>query len=355
MTDSIFHGLAIGLSLLASCPPGQRVVDDGLRPLDGLPRPRRLGQREHAADPGRAPPDCCSQDMELIDGDHRAHADRRAGRAASSRCRSTCRCSTSPPSSTRAAPTPSARPPSANGRGSRRRRRPVPERAAGAAEPEDEPDEDNGYHTVGLSAVEDPTRPPVVPRAEAPAFAGRPAAAGGIGRRPRRFDVPVEAPGFAIESAADALSSTPPPSGPQVPPPVAPDERAASVCRRRPWRPWQSPGEPGSSAPPPAPACEPVAPVEPPARSRVERAAGGGAASSRRPGPGRARRRPAVAERAGAPAIVFDKTVVTPGRTPPFVDAGAIRAAAESAGLRLPGRRLRERRRARSRPASTCC
>ena len=27
-------------------------LDDGLRPLDGLPRPRRLGQREHAADPG---------------------------------------------------------------------------------------------------------------------------------------------------------------------------------------------------------------------------------------------------------------------------------------------------------------
>ena len=52
MTDSIFHGLAIGLSLLASVPARHADLDDGLRPLDGLPRPRRLGQREHAADPG---------------------------------------------------------------------------------------------------------------------------------------------------------------------------------------------------------------------------------------------------------------------------------------------------------------
>ena len=61
MTDSIYHGLAIGLSLLASCPPGAARRDDGLRPLDGLPRPRGLGQREHARDPGRAPPACCSR------------------------------------------------------------------------------------------------------------------------------------------------------------------------------------------------------------------------------------------------------------------------------------------------------
>ena len=57
MTDSIFHGLAIGLSLLASCPPASRIstMDFG-RSMAYLGR-AGLGQREHAADPGRAAPD----------------------------------------------------------------------------------------------------------------------------------------------------------------------------------------------------------------------------------------------------------------------------------------------------------
>ena len=54
MTDSIYHGAAIGLSLFASNPPDFRVslLDFG-RAL-ALPRPRGLGQREHAREPGRA-------------------------------------------------------------------------------------------------------------------------------------------------------------------------------------------------------------------------------------------------------------------------------------------------------------
>ena len=54
MTDSIFHGLAIGLSLLSSVAARDPHLDDRLRPLTRLPRPRRLGQRQHAREPGRA-------------------------------------------------------------------------------------------------------------------------------------------------------------------------------------------------------------------------------------------------------------------------------------------------------------
>ncbi len=208
---------------------------------------------------------------------------------------------------------------------------PVPDAPPVAAEPEDEPEEEAAYHTVGLSAVEDPTRPPVVPRAEPPAYAGDqlpPAVSAGD---PVAYEVPVEAPGFAIESAADALSSTPPPSGPQVSPPVAPDERAASdVPPVSPpaVAPVESPAEPVSSAPPSSPPA--VAPVESPA----------GAAPPVLPPPVVPAESPAgptaSAPPASPPPIVFDKTVVTPGRTSPFIDAWSIRAAAESAGLRFP-------------------
>ena len=56
MTDSIFHGLAIGLSLLASCPPGTRVstMDFG-RSMAYLGR-AGWDNENTLADPGRAPP-----------------------------------------------------------------------------------------------------------------------------------------------------------------------------------------------------------------------------------------------------------------------------------------------------------
>src|SRR6185436_12062374 len=70
MTDSIYHGLAIGLSLLASCPPGQRVstLDFG-RSMAYLGRAgwdnentlQIQGERHIRL----------LRDMELIDEDHR--------------------------------------------------------------------------------------------------------------------------------------------------------------------------------------------------------------------------------------------------------------------------------------------
>ncbi len=67
--------------------PGRHAdLDDGLRPLDGLPRPRGLGQREHAPDPGRATPHAAhgpradrrrpSSDGDRRAGPRRAHAAR---------------------------------------------------------------------------------------------------------------------------------------------------------------------------------------------------------------------------------------------------------------------------------------
>ena len=54
MTDSIYHGAAIGLSLYASNPGGLPCLAARLRPCAGPPRPGGLGQREHAREPGRA-------------------------------------------------------------------------------------------------------------------------------------------------------------------------------------------------------------------------------------------------------------------------------------------------------------
>ena len=54
MTDSIYHGAAVALSLYASNPPDFRAVARRLRPRDQAARPRGLGQREHVRVPGRA-------------------------------------------------------------------------------------------------------------------------------------------------------------------------------------------------------------------------------------------------------------------------------------------------------------
>ena len=323
MTDSIFHGLAIGLSLLASCPPGMRVstMDFG-RSMAYLGRAgwdndnTLLIQGERHL--------LLLQQIELIDADHRltptgeqARGDLTlpihmslidiaaqlnpggadAVREAAEREWATV----APP------------PP------------PVPDAPPVAAEPEDEPEEEEAaYHTVGLSAVEDPTRPPVVPRAEPPAFPG-PAATGGLGRRPRRLRSARRSAGLrdrigprrALEHAAAERPSGVATGGAGRACRVG---RPAGVAaagrpwrgeprrrrRRRRWRPWSR---------------------------RPSRSAGVAAARRARESPaGPAASAPA----ASPPPIVIDKTVVTPGRTPPFVDAWSIRAAAESAGLRFP-------------------
>ncbi len=70
MTDSIYHGLAIGLSLLASCPPGQRVstMDFG-RSMAYL---GRAGwDNENTLEIQGERHLLLLQDMEMIDGDHR--------------------------------------------------------------------------------------------------------------------------------------------------------------------------------------------------------------------------------------------------------------------------------------------
>ncbi|HEX6027269.1 MAG TPA: hypothetical protein VFZ00_35040, partial [Solirubrobacter sp.] len=70
MTDSIYHGLAIGLSLLASCPPGQRVstMDFG-RSLAYLGRAGWDNENTLEIQGERHLK--LLQDMEMIDGDHR--------------------------------------------------------------------------------------------------------------------------------------------------------------------------------------------------------------------------------------------------------------------------------------------
>ena len=70
MTDSIYHGLAIGLSLLASCPPGQRVATmDFGRSMAYL---GRAGwDNENTLEIQGERHLLLLQDMEMIDGDHR--------------------------------------------------------------------------------------------------------------------------------------------------------------------------------------------------------------------------------------------------------------------------------------------
>ena len=54
LTDSIYHGAAVALSLYSSNPPDFRVVHARLRPRARAPRPRGVGQREHVRVAGPA-------------------------------------------------------------------------------------------------------------------------------------------------------------------------------------------------------------------------------------------------------------------------------------------------------------
>ena len=103
-------------------PAGHARGDDGLRALDGLPRPSRLGQREHVRDPGRAPPDPAHR----TGADRRRappHAHRRAGAQRADAAGPHVADRHRRPAQPGRRRTPSAPTPSANGRKRRPRRR----------------------------------------------------------------------------------------------------------------------------------------------------------------------------------------------------------------------------------------
>ena len=166
MTDSIYHGLAIGLSLLASCPPGQRVstMDFG-RSMAYL---GRAGwDNENTLEIQGERHLRLLQDMEMIDGEHRVTPTGEQVRGELSlpvhmslidiagqqnpggpeAVREAAEREWAQPAA--AAPEP----------------QPLAEAAAAAPEPEEE--DDNGYHDVGPGAWAPAGDEPVVPRAEA--------------------------------------------------------------------------------------------------------------------------------------------------------------------------------------------
>src|SRR4051812_7097144 len=176
MTDSIFHGLSIGLSLLASTPPGTRVATlDFGRSMAYLGRAgwdnentlQIQGERHLTL----------LQDMEMIDGEHRltATGDLVRGELTLPVHMSlpdiAAQLNPGGPEAVRAAaaaeyaePVPSSAPLVAEAA--------VAESAV--AESADDDEDDNGYHTVvgGLESVSppaesepEPPRPPIVPRA----------------------------------------------------------------------------------------------------------------------------------------------------------------------------------------------
>jgi hypothetical protein len=269
MTDSIFHGLAIGLSLLASTPRGTRVATmDFGRSMAYLGRAGWDNENTLQIQGERHL--ILLQDMEMIDAEHvltptgelvrgeltlPVHmslpdiaAQLNPGGAEAVRAAAEAEF---------AEPAP---PP------------PVVEQAAPADEEEEEDDDDNGYHTVGSfgsvppSTEGDPEepRPPIVPRAASQTYpddAPPPMASGDP-----LTDAPSLSSGDPLASSAPPPSSAPP-SGddplaaePPVvyPPPIEPTDARTVV----------TPG-PGSTPPlvepaAPSPAEPEAAPVAPP-------------------------------------------------------------------------------------------
>ena len=152
MTDSIFHGLAIGLSLLASCPPGTRVstMDFG-RSMAYL---GRAGwDNENTLEIQGERHLLLLQDMELIDGDHRltSTGEQRPHRADPA----------DPHVADRHRRPAQPRRPGRGPRGGRAGMGGARAGTGGPAEPEvepDVPDQENGYHEVGLGAPSRPRR-----------------------------------------------------------------------------------------------------------------------------------------------------------------------------------------------------
>jgi len=432
MTDSIFHGLAIGLSLLASCPPGMRVStldfgrsmaylgragwdNDNTLLIQGQRHLTLLSQLDLIDDQHRLTPTGEQMRSELTLPVHMSLTDLAAqlnpGGAEAVRAAAEEEWAT-------AAPEPPAE-------------EPAPPPVAEAPPAEDE-SEENGYHTVigSIPAVapeepsgidytkrrEEPMAPPpasdpVVPPpagepvapppvssapppsaappageppasapppagAETPASAPPPAAETPAGPPPAAAPPGTETPASAPPPAAaetpavppaaqtppssppaaetpavPPVADTPPPAGAETPasapPPAAAETPAVPPAAQTP------PSSPLAAAPPAAetpavpPAAEPpaspppVAPAGPPPAAAPSTSTPPPAAAPPVEGgvplvagvvPGPARPRPATP----TPVDPGDETVVAPVRRPAFIEPGAIRAAAEQAGLRLP-------------------
>src|SRR3954452_9789919 len=252
MTDSIFHGLAIGLSLLASVPPGTRIstMDCG-RSMAYLGRAgwdnentlRIQGERHIIL----------LNDLELIEDDHRltpvgeqlrleltlpVHmslvdlaAQLNPGGLEAVRAAA---------EEEFAAPAPEPEPPTVE--------------AAEAPEPEDD-DDDNGYHTVMSPAAVRPPTPPPADIAPPSASQGPPppppiVPRGGTPPTPATDRPQTEDP--LLRSAARDPSSAPPPGSLSPGDPMAPGPQGPAGL---------TPGDPlAASAPPPT---ESVAPPTP--------------------------------------------------------------------------------------------
>src|SRR5215211_780600 len=173
MTDSIFHGLAIGLSLLASSPPGTRVatIDFG-RSMAYLGRAGWDNENTLQIQGERHL--LLLQDMEMIDGEHRLTPTGDLVRG-----ELTLPVHMSLPDI--AAQLNPGGAEAVRAAAEEEYAEPVPPPAAVVSEaptpePEDDDDDDNGYHTVvgRIESVSPPTeseseppRPPIVPRAAA--------------------------------------------------------------------------------------------------------------------------------------------------------------------------------------------
>lgn len=358
MTDSIFHGLAIGLSLLASCPPGMRVStldfgrsmaylgragwdNDNTLLIQGQRHLTLLSQLDLIDDQHRLTPTGEQMRSELTLPVHMSLTDLAAqlnpGGAEAVRAAAEEEWAT-------AAPEPPAE-------------EPAPPPVAEAPPAEDE-SEENGYHTVigSIPAVapeepsgidytkrrEEPMAPPPASDPVVPPPAGEPVAPPPVSSAP---------PPSAAPPAGEPPASAPPPAGAETPasapPPAAAETPAVPPAAQTP------PSSPLAAAPPAAetpavpPAAEPpaspppVAPAGPPPAAAPSTSTPPPAAAPPVEGgvplvagvvPGPARPRPATP----TPVDPGDETVVAPVRRPAFIEPGAIRAAAEQAGLRLP-------------------
>lgn len=342
MTDSIYHGLAIGLSLLASCPPGMRVstLDFG-RSMAYL---GRAGwDNENTLEIQGERHLLLLQDMEMIDGEHRITPTGELVRGEltlpvhMSLIDLAGQLNPGGPDAVRAA---------AEAEFSQPAPEPPPPAVESASPPQlTEEQEENGYHTVGgIGAVEDeePSRPPIVPRA--PSYSPDPSAV--------TPGDPLAPPPVEVPSGPPPVS--PPPVGTPGGPPAAGGRAEAPS-----GPPPMSPPPVGTpSGPPPA-----GAPGGPPPVARLAEAPSGPPPVAAPGGPpvwpppvdvpgGPPSSPPPVGAPSAPPPVsplppVQEPTVVTPARqhaasAPPrpaqaaFVEAWAIRAAAEAARLRLP-------------------
>jgi len=228
MTDSIFHGLAIGLSLLASCPPGMRVstMDFG-RSMAYL---GRAGwDNENTLEIQGERHLLLLQDMEMIDGEHRLTPTGELVRGEltlpvhMSLVDIAGQLNPGGPDAVRAAADSEWAQPA-----------PPPPAVEPAPSPQPEEGEENGYHTVGgIRAVEptgeEPPRPPIVPRAAAPSY-------------------PPDAP----SSPEPSESPVAPPVTPSAPPPISPPPPVGDPTMVTPVKQPVPSGPPSVSAPPPA-------------------------------------------------------------------------------------------------------